>query len=195
MIMNEKACKMHERILKLRRAAMACASEIRHFPQCGRTERCTLQGHLDQIYERMDTEFLLATAVLDAVFYPHPERWDIMWHALEQKEPLDPIIAQLRRSFSNFVDALIIRWGEVDDDTRTYLETTFLDHEWRVLSAKRAWQNGRRLPEIMKVVEHIDSRLAETFDLLWKTILSSELCGDCKLGKSAGKKAFGDGLD
>ncbi len=193
MTANEDVRKLHAQILNLRSAAIACAKAIHLCPPCGKTERCKFQCpegwlQVEQMLDSLNRAFLSATMTLDAVLHPDPERWDILWHGYTSKggRSVESVLAQLLPSVSHILDHFIQLWGEADDDFKKQLETTFHDEEWKILTAKGAWQNGSRLAQIVELLEYLELHVYEKTGLLFESILCGELSGDCKL-HDAGK--------
>jgi len=67
------------------------------------------------------------------------------------------------------------------------LGTGFSEEEWKVITAKDAWQNGPRLPHILGLLKYLEDQIAKQFDS-FDSVLYSEILGDCNLGKYAQKK-------
>ncbi len=190
MQINEDVHNMRDHILTLRSLGVACAAIVQRLPECGTTERCGIQCPeagltMGQIRKSMQALFMSAMMALDAVFQADPERWDILWFGFANGHIFDTLIAQHGHILFPTQDRLIKRWAEVDDDIRTYLETTFSTDEQQVLDAEGAWHNGRRLPEIMQLTEHLMKQIHEQAGRLVETILTGDLHGDCRLGESA----------
>jgi hypothetical protein len=190
--MNEDVRKMRAQILNLRCAAIACARAIRYFPPCGKPGADHLQcpeagAALQDIYESMNHLMLSVRMVLTAVFHLDSAGWDLLWSIAEDAESLERDLAELGQSLYSDQDARIRIWSQIDDDTMLELGTSFSKEEWKVLTAKRAWQNGRRLSHVLDLLNYLDERIAEKFDLL-DSILHSGLLGDCCLGRWAEKK-------
>jgi hypothetical protein len=192
MTMNENVHKMRAQILNLRSAGIACATAIHYFPPCGKPGGDHLQcpearAAMRQMYEGMNELLLSARMALAAVFYPDPEGWDLMWELHEESTCTERDMAKLGETIYSDQDEFIRCWGEFDIDMMEKLGTCFSKEEWKVLTAKGAWQNGRRLPQVSQLLKYLEDQIAKKFDL-FDSVLYSGLLGDCNLGKWAEKK-------
>ena len=76
-------------------------------------------------------------------------------------------------------DEYIRFYGQVDDGMFNALGTGFSKHEWDVLSAEDAWQNGHRLSQILHLAEYLETQMEKKFDLLLLMVRN------CEVGKKA----------
>jgi hypothetical protein len=184
---NENVHRMRAQILNLRSAAIACATAIQYFPPCGRPESCNGQcpearSALKAIYESMNHLMLSVRIGLTVVFQRDPEDWDFLWELTQQSTCVERALAEVGQSAYPDQDEHIRIWSEIDDETMDRLGSTFSDAEWDVLTARGAWQNGQRLPQILYLLHHLEDQIEKQFDL-FDSVLYSGILGDCKLGQ------------
>jgi hypothetical protein len=195
MVINEDVHMMREQILRLRTAGIAWAGVIRHLPRCATSEGCPVKFHkfpetrdlMQLLGETAKKVLLLTRTALDAVFQSDAQRWDCLYSTGGAGEALDRLLAEIGESLFSDQDEFIRSWGEIDDEMMEQLGTTFSDEEWRALTAKGAWQNGHRLPQIIDVLTHVEHEIAEGFDFL-DSVLDSGMLKVCSLGNCDEKK-------
>lgn len=192
MKMNEDVHKMRAQILNLRSAGIACATAVHRFPPCGKPGGDHLQcpearAAMTQIYEDMKDLMLAVRMALAAAFNFDPDAWDLLWELNEESTCAERDIAEHGEAFYTDQDEFIEAWGEMDNDIMEMLGTGFSKGEWKVLSAKTAWQNGQRLPQVLSLLKYLEDQIASQFDL-FDSVLHSGLLGDCNVGKWAAKK-------
>jgi hypothetical protein len=187
MTMDENVHRMRAQILNLRSAGIACGTAIHYFPKCGKPGGDHLQcpearAEMRQIYGNMKELLLSARMALAAVFHPDPERWDFLWELNENTTCLESDMAKSGQFLYPDQDEFIRCWGEMDKEMMTQLGTTFSKGEWKVLTARSAWQNGRRLSQVLDLLRYLEDQIAKQFDL-FDSALYSGLLGDCNVGK------------
>ena len=197
MTTNENVHKMRAQILNFRSAGIACATAIHHFPLCARPGGGKLgcpegRAALQQIHQQMNELLLSVMMALDAVFDPDPEIWDFLWEVYEYSTCTERDMANSAKLLYSDHDEFIRCWGEFDADMMEKLGTCFSKKEWEVLTAKGAWQNGRRLPQVLQLLNYLEDQIAKQFDL-FDSVLCSGLLGDCNLGKYAQTKKAAHG--
>jgi hypothetical protein len=192
MTMNEDVHRMRAQILNLRSAGIACATAIHHFPPCGKPGGDHLQCPdariaMTQIYQDMKDLMLAGRMALAAVFNPDPEGWDFLWELNEESTCVESDMARFGEVFYPNQDEFIKSWGEMGSDMMEKLGTGFSKEEWKIVSSKKAWQNGRRLSQVLHLLKYFEDQIAKQFDL-FDSVLYSGLLGDCNVGKWAEKK-------
>ena len=179
---NEDVQKMHAQILNLRSAGIACATAIHYFPPCGTPESCNRQcpearATLQEIYESMNDLMLSVRLALAAVFHPDTQAWDFLWELNEESTCPERDLAKYGQSVYSNQDEFIRSWGEMDDAMMEQLGTSFSKKEWKVLTAKGAWQNGQRLPQIRYLLKYVEDQIRKQFDSLFDSVLNSCIIG------------------
>jgi hypothetical protein len=181
--MNEGVNKMRAQILNFRSAGIACGTAVHCFPPCV-TRPEDYDGHcpearaaLRPIYDDMKDLLLSARMALAAVFNSNPEGWDFLWELKENSYCMERDMAKLGETFYSDQDEYIKICGEMDSDMMDQLGTGFSDEEWKVIAAKEAWQNGRRLPQILHLLKYLEDQIATQFDS-FDSVLYSGLLGD-----------------
>jgi hypothetical protein len=132
-----------------------------------------------QLHEDMHDLVISARMFLAAVFSPQPEVWDMFWCFAEDESRPERPLAKLGKRVISDQDEYIRYYGQVDDEIFEKLETGFSSHEWAVLSAEDAWQNGHRLSQILHLTEYLETQMAKKFDLLTSMVRT------CEVGKRA----------
>jgi hypothetical protein len=191
MSMNEEVHKMRAQILNLRSAGIACATAIHYFPPCGRPGSCNREcpeagAALQEIYESMNDLMLSVRMALTAVFHTDPEPWDFLWGLNEESTCVEGDMAAFGQDFCPDQHEFIRCWGEIDNEMMEQLGASFGKEEWKVLTAKGAWQNGGRLPQILYLLKYLEDQIRKQFDL-FDSVLYGGMLGDCKLGQWAEK--------
>lgn len=187
MSINEDVHQMRAQILNLRSAGIACATAIHHFPPCGRPGGEHLQcpearAAMTQIYDNMRDLILSVGMTMVAVFNTDPEPWDFVWELHEGSSCTERELAKTGELLLADRDEFIKTWGEMDNDTMDKLTSSFSKEEWEILSAKRAWQNGRRVLDLLHFLTYLEDQIAKQVDL-FDSVLHSGLLGDCNVGK------------
>ncbi|MGO9569208.1 MAG: hypothetical protein ACLP5H_16865 [Desulfomonilaceae bacterium] len=186
MTKNERINKMHTQILNLRSATIVCGTVVHYFPACAKPEGSKLgcpegRAALQQLYEDMYEVLVFARMALAAVFHPNPEGWDFLWSLTEYTRCVQKGIAKLWQAIYCDLEEFTKCCGEMDSDMMEALGTDFSEEEWGVLTAKGAWQNARRLPQVLHLLTYLEDQIAKQFDSLDAVIYSGVL-GDCELG-------------
>lgn len=184
---------MHGQILNLRTAGIACATAIRCFPLCGTPESCNCQcpearAAVKEIYKSMNDMTLSVRLALTAVFHPDTLGWDFLWELNEESACPERDLAKYGESIYSDQDEFIRSWGEMDDAMMERLGAGFNKKEWKVLTAKGAWQNGQRLPQIRCLLKYLEDQIRKQLDL-FDSDLCGGLLGDCDLGQWAVKRS------
>jgi len=190
---NENVHEMRMQILSLRSAGIACATAIHYFPPCCRPEsdrpQCAeARVALKQLYEGMNELLFSTRMALAAVFHPDSEGWDFLWELAEESTCAESDMAKFGQYFYSDQDEYIRFYAGIDSDMMRQLGRGFSDEEWKVLTAKGAWQNGKRLPHVLSLLKYLEDQIAKKFDL-FDSGIQSGLLGDCNLGKRIQKKA------
>jgi hypothetical protein len=193
MTMNEDVHRMRVQILNLRSAGLACATAVHFFPPCGRPGGDHLQCPearvaMQKIYKDMKDLLLSARMALAAVFNSDPDAWDFLCEVHDEGSCTERDIATFGAVTYSNQDEFIKSWGEIVPEMADQLGTGFSESEWKTLTTKDAWQNRRRLPQILHLLTYLEDQIAKQFDL-FDSVLHSGLLGDCNLGKWAAKKA------
>ena len=113
----------------------------------------------------MNELLLSARMALAAVFYPDPEAWDFLWELDEESTCTERDMASSGESLYSDQDEFIRYCGEIDSDMMSSLEARFSKEEWKILTAKGAWQNGPRLPQVLHLLKYLEDQIANQFDL------------------------------
>ncbi len=193
MTINEEVHKMRAQILNLRSAGIACGTAVHYFPPCvTRPEDYDVQcpearAALQPIYESMKDLLVSSRVALAAVCNPDPKGWDLLWEVYKDSDCLERDMATLGEIVYSDQDEFSKFCGEMDSDTMHHLGTTFSDEEWKVITVKGAWQNGRRLPQVLRLLTYLEDQIAKQFDS-FESVLYSGVLGDCNLGNWAAKK-------
>lgn len=190
---KEDVHKMRVQILNLRSAGLACATAIQHFPPCGRPGGDHLQcpearAAMQKIYEDMRDLMLSARLALTAALNPNPEGWDFLWWLAEKSPCAENDMAKFGETIYPDQEEFIRIWGELDSERAEQMGSGFSEAEWDALKGKKAWQNARRLPELLHLLKYLEDQVAKQFDL-FDSVLNSGLLGDCNVGKWAANKA------
>jgi hypothetical protein len=188
MTTNENVHKMRAQILNLRSAVMTISTALCRFPACGTSEGCNLRcvearNMMTQIREDMQDLVISARMILSAAFSPQPEVWDTFWCSAEDKSCPERTLVPLGKEMISDQDEYIRFYGQVDDEMFRALGTEFSKHEWDVLSAEDAWQNGHRLSQILPLAKYLETEMAKKFDLL------TSMVSNCEVGKKAKPKS------
>jgi hypothetical protein len=189
---NEELHEMRAQILNLRSAGITLATAIHHFPPCGRPGSCNRKCPeaglaLQEIYKSMSDLMLSVRLFLTVVFHHDPEPWDLLCILNAHGPQGDRDTAELGRSFFLDQHEFIRFWGEMDDEMMDRLGTGFSEKEWKRLTAKRAWQHGPRLYQILTRFKYLEDQIREQCDL-YESVLHSGLLGNCKLGQWAAQR-------
>jgi hypothetical protein len=192
MFVNEEVHRMRAQILNLRSAGMACATAILYFPPCGRPGSCNRRcpagrAALQEIYDSMNRLLLSVRVALAVVFLPDPKGWDLLWGVHEHSTCTEREMAKYGLNAYLDHDEFIRAWGDLDEEMFDMLGTQFSEREWTVLTAKRAWQNGRRLGQVLHLLKYLEEQIATQFDL-FDSVVYGGLLGNCDLGRWAAKQ-------
>lgn len=184
MKMNEDVHRMRAQILNLRGGMMTLSKALCRFPTCGTPVGCNLRcseagNVMRQLHEDMHDLVISARMVLTGVFSAEPDIWDASWCFAENESCPESTLAQLGRTVISDQDEYIRYYGQVDHEIFEKLETGFSSHEWAVLSAEDAWQNGHRLPQILHLVEHLITQMEGKVEFLMSMVRT------CEVGKRA----------
>jgi len=184
---------MRAQILNLRLAGIACATAIHYFPPCGKPGGDHLQcpegrAAMQQIYESMSNLMYSVRMSLAAVFNPDPEAWDFLWWRTEDSPFAKSSMTKFARNAYPDQEEFIRSWAELSGETMHHLGNSFSKQEWQALSAKGAWQNGPRMPQMLHLLGYLEDQVAKQFDR-YDLVLGSGLLGDCNLSKHVQKKA------
>lgn len=193
MTMNEDVHRMRAQILNLRSAGIACATAVHHFPPCGKPGGDHLQcpearARMTKIYWDMKDLMFSVRMALAAVFHSNPEGWDFLWELHEESTCSEGGMASFGKTLCPNQEEFIKSWGEMGNDMMEKMGTGFSKEEWEVLTTRGAWQNGRRLSELLHLLKYLEDQIAKQFDL-FDSVLYSGLLGDCNVGKWAANKA------
>ncbi len=183
MTMNEDVIQMRTQILNLRTAALACASAMRHFPPCCKPGwdpfHSSIQPtKMQRIYQGMKDLLLSARIVSKAAMVTDPVAWDIIWELHEDSSCTERDLASLGERIYSDLDEFFKLCGEMDHITRDEAGRTFHEREMEVLTAEEAWQNGRRLPQVLHLLEYLEDQIVRQLDEFY-TEIDSGLLGDC----------------
>jgi hypothetical protein len=187
MTMNEDVHRMRAQILNLRSAGIACATAVHQFPPCGKPGGDHLQcpearARMTKIYWDMKDLMFSVRMALAAVFHSDPEGWDFLWELHEESTCTERDMGKFGETIYSDQDKFIRDWGEMGSEMMMHLGTTFSKDEWKALTAKGAWQNGRRLPEVLSLLTYLEDKIAKQYDS-FDSVLHSGLLGDCNVGK------------
>jgi len=180
MATNKNAHRMRAQILNLRAAVMTISTALCRFPACGTPMGCNLRcseagNAMRQLHEDMSDLLISARMVLSAVFSPQPEVWDTFWRFAEDESCPERALASLGQRVISDQDEYIRFYGQIDDEMFHTLGQGFSEHEWAVLSAEDAWQNGDRLSQISRLTEYLETEMEKKFDLLLLTVRNCEV--------------------
>ncbi len=190
---NEEVQRMRAQVLNLRSAEIACGTAVHYFPPCvTRPEDYDVQcpearASLKPIYESMKDLLVSSKMALDAVFDENPEMWDFIWEVNEASDCIEHELGKSGKLLYYGWDEYCKFCAEMDSDMMDRLGTSFSDEEWKVITTKGAWQDGRRLPQVLDLLTYLEDQIAEQLDL-YESVLYSGLLGDCELGKHLQKK-------
>ena len=163
---------------------MTLSRALCRFPTCGtstgRNLRCSeARNVMRQIHEDMQDLVISARMVLSAAFSPQSEVWDMFWFFAKDEPCPERTLAPLGKAVISDQEEYIRFYEQVDDEMFNALGTGFSKHEWEVLSAEHAWQNGPRLSQILHITEYLETQIEKKFDLLLLEVRN------CEVGKKA----------
>ena len=192
MTMNEEMNRMHAQILNLRSAGITLGTAIHNFPPCGRPGSCNRKcpeagAALQEIYESMNDLMLSVRVAYAAVINRYPKQWDFLWRLAEESTCIERDMAEFAQELYPDQGELIRLCAEADNKKMEELGTAFSKGEWAILTAKRAWQNGRRLPQVFRLLKYLEDQISKQCDL-YESVIYSGMLGDCNLGQWAKKK-------
>lgn len=189
---NEELHKMRAQILNLRCAGMTLATAIHYFPPCGRPGGCKgecpeARAALQEIYENMNELMLAVRLAIAAVFVPDPEPWDFL-RGLNDESPCGvSLMADFGRYCYPHQQEFIRFWGEMDGQMMDLFGAEFSEEEWKALTARGAWQKGRRVPQVLELLKYLEDQIRIQCDL-YESVLYGGMLGNCKLGQWAAKQ-------
>lgn len=182
---KEEFHEMRAQILNLRSAGIMLATALNYFPPCGRADGCNRKCPeasiaLQELYETMSNLMFSVRLALEAVFVTNPEPWDLTWISYCNNPYRDDYMADFARSCFPDQYEFIKCWGQMVNEMMDNLGTGFSKKEWKTLTANGAWQNGRRLSQVLGLLKSLERQVGTLCDL-FKSILRSSLIGDWKL--------------
>jgi len=188
---NEELHEMRAQILNLRSAGITLATAIHYFPPCGRPGSCNREcpeagAALQEIYESMNDLMLSVRMALAAVFNSDSQAWDFLWELNWGSTCVERDIAIFGQHRYPNQDEFIKCWGEMDDEMMDRLGRGFSEEEWKALTAKRAWQKGRRVPQVFQLLKYLEDQISKQCHL-FESVIHGGLLGNCKLGQWAQK--------
>lgn len=104
------------------------------------------------------------------------------WLCAKDKSYPERALGRIGKSAIPGLDEYIRSYGQLHDEMFDALACGFHEHEREILFAEDAWQNRRRLSQILHLTEYLETQMAKKFDLL------TSMVTNCEVGKKAGPR-------